>query len=176
MEQPHLPLLLQIFSLSLALFGSFLGVLNAWASWTRDRVNLKVVPKGYIPTRGGVYSISSPQENNSPAQRHICIEIANLGFIPVTIDEVGFLLENASKGRLAITKPLIIDGGSFPRRLEPRASFVAYAAEDSEGKTPFHRVTKAYAQTACGVVSTGTSPFLKNLIKISRQKFGISRY
>ncbi|WP_112662188.1 hypothetical protein [Microvirga flavescens] len=90
------------------------------------------------------------------------IEVLNSSNFALTVDEVGFTLNGNTikKGeRAAITKPIIIDGKPWPRRLEARESVSLYFYLPD----PSDPIGWAYARTACGEVRYGDSPALKQL-------------
>ena len=139
--------------LSIATLGAVLGIINTWKSIDRDRLKLKVVPKHAIPVGDFINK-----------NIRFCIEVINLSTFPVTISEVGVLFHNTD-ARGAVINPIIIDGGKFPRRLEPRSSFTAYLqSEVFQNKDDF-KVKCAYASSDCGEMVTGKSPALKQFSK-----------
>lgn len=136
-------------TLSLALLGSVLGVINTWHSLDRTRVKLRIRPKHAIP-----YGAMDDRLD-------FCIEITNLSAFAITVEEAGVFLKT-SDNRLAYTNPILIDDGDWPRRLESRASVTIYGrAPPTSGP----RLKCAYATTACGVTKKGTSPAFKQLAR-----------
>jgi len=135
-------------TLSIAVLGAALGLINTWHTLDRSRVKLRVRPKHAVPVGGA-----------SPDLR-FCIEVTNLSAFPVTIEEAG-LLHAGTKSRSAYAIPVLIDGGSWPRRLEPRSSVTVYGERPTALRG--HPIRCAYARTACGVVRNGNSPALKQL-------------
>lgn len=135
-------------TLSVAVLGAVLGVINAWRAIDSSRVKLKVIPKHAIPVG-----------DMNPCIR-FCIAVTNLGVFPVTVNEVGVLYRGTDK-RGAFIEPLLLDGGSWPRRLEPRSSVSVY------GQRPDlisgHPIKCAYADTDCGTRRRGNSPALKQI-------------
>jgi hypothetical protein len=67
---------------------------------------------------------------------------------PLIITEVGILYRGTDK-RGAVINPIIIDGGGFPRKLEPRTSFTAYMHPEVLQRSSGHKVKCAYAMTDC---------------------------
>ncbi|MFX0135624.1 MAG: hypothetical protein ACFFDN_18405 [Candidatus Hodarchaeota archaeon] len=66
-------------TLSLAVLGAILGVINTIHSLQRDSIKLKVKPQCVIlPQNFGL--------------KHMGVEVINLGFVPVTVSEIGFRL------------------------------------------------------------------------------------
>ena len=139
-------------TLSIALLGAVLGVMNTWLSINRDRVKLKVVPKQAIPL-GHMLDRAVT----------LCIEVTNYSTFPITINEMG-LLYHGTSNRGAIVNPIIIDGGVFPRKLEPRTSFTAYTLPDTLYCNNGHFVKCAYAKTDCGITKKGTSGALEEMV------------
>jgi hypothetical protein len=137
-------------TLSIAVLGAALGIINTWKSIDRDRLKLKVIPKHAIHI-GDIID----------QQIRFCIDIINLSTFPVTITEVGVLFHNTDE-RGVIINPIIIDGGSFPRRLEPRTSFTVYSPYELQNEHGY-KVKCAYATTDCGKRIRGNSPALKQL-------------
>lgn len=137
---------------AIAVLGAALGILNTWRAFDRDKIRIRVSPRWAISYWG------------SEMTTRFCLEITNLSYIPITIDQVGFDLRKP-KAHILFFIPEFIDGGKIPRRLEPRSSFTAYAPAGTEEKKSFADVKCAFAKTACGVVSRGTSPALKGQIK-----------
>jgi hypothetical protein len=100
-------------TLALAVLGAVLGIINTWHGVSRSRVKLKVVPAHAIPFGEVEESIN------------FSIEVTNLSEFAVTIREVG-LFHKGTKKRSAMVKPIILDNGNWPRRLEPRTSITVY--------------------------------------------------
>lgn len=143
-------MLVQAVTLSIATVGAVLGLLNTWHTLETSRVKLKVMPAHAIPFGGMDESI------------RFCIQVTNMSAFAVTINEVGLLLHGSDK-RAAITTPILIDGGSWPRRLEARSSVTAYARRPEH--TPSSRIRCAYARTDCGTMKKGNSKALKQISK-----------
>jgi len=139
-------------TLSIAVLGAVLGIMNTWRAIDRDRVKLKVIPKQAIPV-GNIIDQGI----------RFCIEVINFSSFPLIITEVGVLYRGTDR-RGAVVRPFIIDGGDFPRKLEPRTSFTAYMLPEALQQANGHLVKCAYAKTDCGVVVKGKSPALKEMI------------
>lgn len=138
----------QAVTLVIAVLGAVLGVINTWHGLDKSRVKLEVRPAHAIPI-GAV-----------PTNIALSIEVTNLGSVPVTVYDVGVFYYGTDK-RGSIVQPLLVDGGPWPRRLEPRSSVTVYGQRPQS--IPGHRVKCAYARTQCGVTKTGTSPALKQI-------------
>lgn len=141
--------LLQAVTLAIAFVGAVLGIINTWHAIDKSRVKLRVLPAHAIP-----YGGASPRIEFS-------IEVTNLSSFAVTIRDVGVFF-HGRKHRAAYGADGLIDGGTWPRRLEPRSSVTVYG--QSPGRLSGH-VSCAYAITECGVTSTGTSGALKQIIR-----------
>ena len=141
--------ILEAVTLAVAVLGAALGLINTWHAIDKKRVKIRVRPKHAIPV-----GAANPQIT-------FCIEITNLSEFSITIDEAGVFYKGTD-ARGAYTKPILIDGKPWPRRLEPRSSVTVYG-QPPQAK-PGHPLKCAYARTECGVTSTGTSPAFKQLV------------
>lgn len=149
---------LQNITLAIALLGAVLGIINTWNALDTRRVKMKVIPKlaEFLPSGG----------------KTICIEVVNLSAFPITVCQVGFL-KRWSSVRGAIIRPIILDDGDFPRRLEPRSAFTAYTKGLLENPVELRNIRCAYAETECGTVRKGHSGALKSAVLLAR-KFKIT--
>lgn len=151
----HFPVLLQdvtyfqAITLAFAFLGAVLGVVNTWHGLDKSRVKLKVRPAQAIPYGGADPRIE------------LSIEITNLSSFAVTLKEVGVFFQN-KKSRGVFNNPVLLDGGAWPRRLEPRSSVTIYGRKTSHSDG---YVRCAYAKTECGVTRTGSSPALRQLAR-----------
>jgi hypothetical protein len=135
-------------TLSIAVLGAVLGLLNTWHTLDRTRVKLRVRPKHAIPIGGADPRLT------------FCIEVTNLSAFAVTVEETGVFYKGTG-ARGAYTQPILIDGRGWPRRLEARSSVTVYGQPPAP--KPGHPLKCAYARPACGVVRTGTSPAFRQL-------------
>ncbi|HBP88242.1 MAG TPA: hypothetical protein PKK23_19395 [Nitrospirales bacterium] len=147
----------QAVTMSIALVGAVLGIINTWFSFDRERLKLKVVPV-YAQPIGAM----DPRINFG-------INITNMSAFPITVSEVGVLYDGRTE-RGAITLPIVIDGGKFPRRLEPRSSFSVYADITTQAPKLFSLVRCAYAKTDCGNLVEGKSLALADMKKAFNQE------
>jgi hypothetical protein len=138
----------QAITLAIAVLGAVLGIINTWHGLDKSRVKFKVVPAHAIPVGGMNTALD------------FCIEVTNLSTFAVTVDDVG-VFYHGTDSRGSIVQPVLIDGGAWPRRLEPRSSVSVYFQRPIS--TPDHQIRCAYARTACGVTKTGTSGALKQV-------------
>jgi hypothetical protein len=134
-------------TLSIALLGAALGLINLWRAIDRDRINLRVRPLGYMDSLG---------------HSGVCIEVINLSFFPVTITQVGFDLPG---GKIFIHARLQQE---LPKRRESRAAFTAYLPAGVEQNPVFGDVRRAFAKTACGCRFAVTSDSLRSFVKAAR--------
>jgi hypothetical protein len=161
-----------------ALVGMVLGIYNFVRARAADKVDLRVVPKAssfrgngpggqelYIHNRDA-YDLNHP---TAPPDT-LSLEVINLSKFAVTVDEVG-LMRAWSRRRMALVTPIIMDGGAWPRRLEPRESvMIRFDATNLLGLKNIGRVTRAYASTVCGTTCYGKSGALRQFIRIARGK------
>jgi len=117
-------------TLSIAVLGAVLGLINTWRSIDTSRVKLKVVP-GHAVLVGSA----------NPAYRFY-VSVTNLGAFAVTIEELGFLYKGTDR-KGVLVEYLLSDGGALPKRLEPRAGLTAYCERPAPLGT--HSVKCAYA-------------------------------
>ena len=136
------------------LLGTFLGILNTWRAFDRDRVRLRVRPVWYF-RNDGVQTIHT-----------LGIEITNLSYVAVTVSQVGFTLRQRDKVFTFIAA--IPSGGHLPQRMEPRTSITTVAPLGTDHCPPMRDVRRAFAQTACGCRFTGTSPALRGVVHEAR--------
>lgn len=137
-------------TLAIALVGAVLGIINTWHGLDKARVKLKVRPAHAIPV-----GAADPAIN-------LCIQVTNLSAFAVTVHDVG-VFHRRTTARSSFVMPVLADGGSWPRRLEPRSSVTVYG--QCPDSPPGRRIRCAYARTECGVTKTGTSPALKQMAK-----------
>ena len=134
-------------TLSIAVLGAALGLLNTWNAISARRVRLLVKTTF-------AYPIGDPD-----APPMMGIEVINLSAFAVTVTEVGFLL-NGTTSRAAATPPQIIDGKPWPRRLEAREAVSTFLNRPHDERFV---VRAAYAHLASGETITGKGPAIKNL-------------
>ena len=140
--------LIEAITFAIAVLGAALGVINTWRAIDASRVKLKVVPGHAIPV-GGM----------DPSLR-FRIAVTNLSAFPLTIREVGVLYRGTGD-RDVVISPFLADGGSWPRRLEPRSSVSVFSQRPH--LLPGHPIRCAYAETDCGVIKYGNSPALEQI-------------
>lgn len=140
-------------TLAIALLGAVLGLINTWQNIDRDRVKLRVaVNLAYLVTGQGV---SRPQ---------IAIEVINRSQFPLTISQLG-LEQSGSKNVLALVNPIMVDGGTLPRRIEPRSAFTAYFSAEGTQQVIVSNVSRGYAKTASGEAAYSSPRALRNVLR-----------
>jgi hypothetical protein len=144
----------QAVTLAIACLGALLGIVNTVHQLNKDKVRLKVVPKEAFPVIAGRVS-------ETP---YLCIEVINLSALPVTVSDAGLVRRSTRQRRLAVIRPLIVDGGPWPRRLEGRQSVSVYIPPGDLDRPELALMTKAYAKTDCGEEFYGKSPALRQFI------------
>lgn len=137
-----------LITFGLALLGAVLGVMNTWRAISRDQPKVKVIPKHAIPVGA------------ANSQINFSIEAVNLSTFAITITEMG-LLHRGTQTRSALLPPVLIDGGPWPRRLEPRTTVTVFGHLDLVSSK--HPIRCAYAKTDCGLTFRGTSRALAQL-------------
>ncbi|QLG88023.1 hypothetical protein HQ393_06975 [Chitinibacter bivalviorum] len=140
--------IIEAITFAIAILGAALGLINTWHNLDKARVKLIVQPKHAVAFGGADENLN------------FCIEITNLSSFPVTLSETG-VLYHGTMSRGVIIQPVLLDGGPWPRRLEPRSSVSIYAQNPAKNSERLIRC--AYAKTACGVTKRATSPALKQL-------------
>lgn len=168
---------MQGFITTLAAFvGMVLGLYNFWRSRQNDRVRLSVVPKAsayrgtdhegrevYIHSRDS-YDLDHP----SHPPDSLSVEVVNLSKFPVTIEEVG-LMPRWHRTRYALAAPILLDGGTWPRRLEARDNVVVrFDTTKLLDLENIGAVNRAYASTRCGTTMSGRSRALAEFVRIAR--------
>jgi hypothetical protein len=144
--------IVQAVTLSIAVLGAVLGIINTWHGLDKSRVKLKVRPAHAI---------------SADPRLTFCIEVTNLSAFAVTICDVGVFYKRTSL-RGSFVPPVLIDGGSWPRRLEPRSSVTIYArrpVSSPERQISERQIRIAYAKTECGYTKRGSSPALKQIAR-----------
>jgi hypothetical protein len=136
-------------TLAIAVVGAVLGIINLWRSISHDKAKVKVIPVH-------AFAVGAMDERVD-----FGIEVVNLGAVAVTVREVG-LFHNGTGTRSVLTAPVMMDGGTLPRRLEPRTSIALYGRTDQiNGRS--HAIRCAYAKTDCGMTIRGNSGALKQI-------------
>jgi hypothetical protein len=156
----------QWLTLGIAVLGAALGVINTWHQLTRNRVRLKVTPrvafmmgKDFVLTTNRHDSLLHKMvADRRPAR--MCIEVVNLGCVPVTISDVGFVLKKGGT-RQIIAAPEVTKGKTWPTRLEPREAVTAYAAIGADIEPEVAMRGLAYATTDCDHTRYGSSAAMR---------------
>jgi len=146
----------ELVTLIIALVGAVLGVINTSYSIFKDKVRIKVIPK---------VADHYPNPNNRPP--FLCIDVTNLGLLPVTIREVGFKIKDSSKRIMLLQNPM--NQQQLPYRLEPRSSITLYSTDEETYSVAVQNGYNAYAYTDCGRQYYGKSRALKDVIKAGKE-------
>jgi len=142
-------------TLGIALVGAVLGVINTVHSLNRDRIILRVIPQWMI----------------MPNALLLGVEIVNLSYIAVGIEETGFSLSKRKRGeRIPFMNPVVLDGGAFQRVLQPRSSMTVFVPQQIPISEEFKNVKCAYVRTSCGLIFRGSSRALKQAVHEAKMK------
>jgi hypothetical protein len=162
---------------SIAVLGAVLGLLNAWRSLIKDQIRVKITPKLYVPIKGQALTISHLDQAvvaHDPRwqtvydnTKHLCFEIINLSYLPITISEVGFIT-NSKISRIVMLKHYCSGNIKLPQRLEPRSSLLIFGSEIL-GDDQIITIRRGYCETDCGRRFFGRSPALSDLIKRTKK-------
>jgi hypothetical protein len=161
-------------TLSIAVIGAVLGIVNTVFSLWQKRVRLRVrVMMAFDPEDRDL------GENGLPKKQSVAIEVTNLSEFPVTIQSTGFafrsrlgiairrapilkIVAGSSKDYLIIKNPRLagrsLSDRTLPARLDSRESLVAMPRADEHKKPQFRDARRAFVLTACGVMRTGPYP------------------
>ena len=142
--------------------GAALGIINMWHRLSKDAVRLKVLPAHALPVGHG-----------GAGEWTLSIEVINLSAFPVTIGEVGLRLWG-TKDRLTALRPIVSDGGPWPRRLESREAVTLIYDSEIRVHERLHEVRSAYAKTQCGTTRYGHSGALKQLVREAQERHGVA--
>lgn len=136
---------------AIAVIGAILGIINTIYAIDKDRVKLKV-----YPVVG--YTIGTKDLK----ERYIGIEIINLSIFPVSISQVGFILEKAIQ-RVAIIRPFTTQGSIYlPYKLPSREKITLYANYDSIMDNPV-LIKCVYCETECAILTKGKSKVIEQI-------------
>lgn len=124
------------FTLAVAALGAVLGLLNTWRAFAKDRPRLRVNVKAWL---------------NSYGDSGFCIEIANTGFAPVSVAQVGVLLSRP-RGQIFLFAPYGIGVQSFPHALGAGESMTVYAPPATDEHPALVYASRAFARTATGLL------------------------
>lgn len=155
--------------------GTCLGIFNTWKAGQKDKVQLKIIPKIYQNRPNGRLSSSRIPTDLNERWDGLCVEIANVGFLSVTVDEIGLQIDSEQR---VVFRPELSGGEFLPKRLEPRTSISCFIPSKmpnailQEG-LPFAK--SFYATTACGITVQGSSKVAKWLIAKGR-KSGVTKF
>jgi hypothetical protein len=123
-------------TLAVALLGAALGIISTLHTLDKSRVKLRIIPAHAIP-------VGAMNPNLC-----FCIEVTNLSAFAVTLCEAS-LFHRGTRQRSILPNPVILDGGSWPRRLESRSSVALYGALPES--PPGGRIRCAYARASASI-------------------------
>ncbi|HEX9751432.1 MAG TPA: hypothetical protein VGB22_09145 [candidate division Zixibacteria bacterium] len=152
MDRESITLITAIIGAVCGVTGAVLGVINIWHQIRRGKVRLRVTPTHAMGV-GGL--------EDSPI--NFCIEVLNLSEFPVVVEDVGLRVSRRTIATFRLEEGLDYPG-KLPQRLEPHTSYKKCVSVTSV-TTDWQKVRTAYARTQCGVLVTGFSPALKQLIR-----------
>jgi hypothetical protein len=143
-------------TLSFAVIGAVLGVINTWNAINLRRVRLTVIPSCVL-SQGQNFVKTSSAEYRPGAM--IGIEVVNMSAFPVTVKSVGFTLRG-KKQFITTPLPLLVGLQEWPRKLNPHESVTGYMHPNTELPPTLGR---AFAVTTSGILCYGSSPALKEM-------------
>jgi hypothetical protein len=144
-----------VITISIAVVGAVLGIVNTWQAFDQRRVRLRVVPK-----------LAHLVVESSLGEPMGCIEVVNLSAFPVSISEIGFTVDGdpRKQRRLMIPSPMTLDRQPLARTLESRHAVTGYFDFAQINSS----IRKAYVRTDCGEVAYGSSPALSQIRRSAR--------
>lgn len=163
-----------------AFIGMVLGLYNFCIDISNRRLKLKIIPQSitYRPSDNQIAKeviVNSTGEFNETTGEFL-IEVINMSYFPVTINQVGFKL-NDRPDSFIIDQPIIKDNGTWPRKLERRDSISLYCSLSDLINSPRSiSIKNAFAETTCGKTRTGTSVALKKLADFIKEERKISQH
>lgn len=133
---------LQVFTLTIAVVGAALGVLNTWRAFSQDSLRLRLNASFGIGGNG---------------THCILLTMVNLSTFQVTVVRVGFDRLDGDT-HMQIPQPFFTQRESLPLRLEPRTSSTVMVPLGTLENDQISQIKHAYVHTACGrkVLSRGT--------------------
>jgi hypothetical protein len=135
---------LELIALAFGLVGTIVGIEN-WHRQARESdVRLRVSSRPRLLVWQG-----EPTEF-----RRLVFSVVNLSKFPVIVNTVGVRLRERG-AVFAVLNPEIPDGGTFPRKLEPRESMTLALTESDEKRERLREAVRPFAGTVCGVECIG---------------------
>ncbi len=149
-----------------AAIGALLGIFNTWHGWRSRNVNLKVIP----------ISVTVKYEERADSGSVITkpyvapgVKIVNLSSFAVTLEEVGYELQDGQQYALSrIDSVGRISGGMYApdkllRQIQPRGSLRMLGKSSDESNLNNKRIHKVYARTACGTTQRKRNKEIKRI-------------
>jgi len=146
-------------TLGIALVGVVLSVINTKHLLNRDRIILRVTPQWLRTPEGEPLSLG--------------VEIINLSYIAVGIEEIGFFLSRRRNSKKILLTDIIPTNEapfSFPYVLQSRSSMTVAVPGYILISKELKDVKCAYARTSCGLIFRGNSGALKQAVYKAKRK------
>lgn len=152
-----MPIIAPYITFAIAVLGAVLGLLNFYRAVVRDRVNIRIRPSLYIMAPPGRDQFSG-----------LCVEVVNLGFIPVTISNAYFQMKDES---LLADRDIRTSLGvqKIPVRLDSRESTTFFFSPQLNTEMALLNAKCVLVKTACGINLKNSNTEFKKWIN-SRQK------
>ncbi len=130
-DKDTVTLVIAIIGCVVGVSGLILGIYNLRRTIAKDKAALKVSTEYYISPSG---------------ERAIFIQVVNIGFIPVTIEQVGFEMKDE---RLFLATQLDeLDGGPLPKQLHPQCRIRLHFQSGADTSNDFKNAIRSFARTA----------------------------
>lgn len=142
---------LELITLGIAILGAVLGVLTTWRTFYVDRPRLRV-------TESSGFGIGG--------ELGLLVTVVNLSSFPLTVTRVGFFMNGTSR-HLQLPRPLLLEGGKLPERLEPRASLTVLVPIGDFDPQHLPVLRCAYVGTACGLEVSGSGRAVRQLMQLA---------
>jgi len=141
--------------------GTVLGIINFWRALIKDQTKIKVYPQ-----LNAFLENDSEQDGKVVSVARMCVEVINLSDFPVTINDVGFILNKYLRnGKVTFLDKQIMHGGKLPQRMEPRTSITVFHPNPALFINDAEKICGAYATTQCGKEFRGGNKALKKFLK-----------
>ena len=139
---------LELVTLSLAVVGAGLGILNSWRLFDRDRIRLVVTPRLFV-TSGG--------------DSGLCMDVVNSGYLPVTLSQVMIGLRKPRGHNLHF--PPGPFSSELPKLMEPRTKATYFLPGGADQNPDFRNAVEARVVTECGRTFRGKSRSFRSYVK-----------
>jgi len=148
-----------VITLSIALLGAVLGIVNTIDGVSKSRRDrkyvVKVTPKLGYRIGGGIVSSSVDVPNS---QSFLVVKVLNQSHFPIYVDGLYLTANPAPKGRIAQLLPSpTTTGKELPCKLDRNESVTLFAEDTTVNLLKHENIVGAYIETACGKKFSGTS-------------------